>query len=66
MSLLFIVGLWLFLGGAVYRAHKRQSTPGDRVPGCRDVGLGHRRVHAEIPNTVPSDWVESYRSENGG
>jgi hypothetical protein len=67
MSLLFVLGLWLFLGGSIYRARTRsRSAPGDRAPGDGHVALGHRRVHAEIPETVPSEWIEAYRAENGG
>jgi hypothetical protein len=67
MSLLFVLGLWLFLGGSIYRARTRaRSVPGDRVPGDSQVALGHRRVRAEVPESVPSEWIEAYRAENGG
>jgi hypothetical protein len=67
LSVLFIFGLWVVLGGSVYRAHKRARTvPEDQVPGGSDVEFGYQHVDVEIPDTVPSDWVEAYGAENGG
>jgi hypothetical protein len=67
MSFLCIVALWAFLGGSLYRSHRRgRQIPDDRTTGDSGVELGHRHVRADIPDTVPSDWVESYRTENGG
>lgn len=67
MSLLFVFGLWVVLGGSVYRAHKRaRSSSEDQSPGDSLGELSHRRVRVDVPDTVPSDWVEAYRTENGG
>ena len=67
MSLLFVLGMWLFLGGSIYRAHKRARLMAEnRVPGDTNRPLGHRRVRTEIPDTVPSEWIEAYRAEHGG
>jgi hypothetical protein len=67
MSLIVIFGLWLFLGGTIYRARKRaRSVSESRAPGETNIGFGHRSVHAQVPDTVPSDWIEAYRAEHGG
>ena len=67
MSLIFVFGLWLFLGGSIYRAHKRsRSVPEIRALGDNNIALGHRRVRTEIPDTVPSEWIEDFRAEHGG
>ncbi len=68
MALIVVVGIWMFIGGSVYRAHKRAGLgPGDGATGgSSNVALGHRRVRAEIPDTVPSDWIDTYRAEHGG
>ncbi len=67
MSLLLVLGLWAFIGGSVYRAHRRpRSAPDDHRPGPGENAFGRRAADAEIPDTVPSEWVEAYRAENGG
>ena len=66
MSLILVLGLWMFFGASIYRAHRRaRSVPEDRAAGLDDVVLGHRHVRTEIPDTVPSDWIEAYRAEHG-
>jgi hypothetical protein len=40
--------------------------PEDRVTIGSTVELNSRHVRAEIPDTVPSEWIEAYRTENGG
>ncbi len=67
MSLLVILGMWAFLGGSVYRARRRaRSGPEGGVPGTGDHEFRRRQGGAEIPDTVPLDWVEAYRADNGG
>jgi len=67
MSLLFILGLWLVVGGSVYRSHKlARAMSENRVPDDDAGELASRRVRAGIPDTVPSDWIEAYRSDDGG
>ena len=67
MSLLFALGLWAFLGGSVYRAHKRtRSVPDSPATGAGKVQLGRRRERVDIPEMVPSEWVDAYRTEHGG
>jgi hypothetical protein len=67
MALVFVLGLWMCIGGSVYRAHKR-ARPGTEnpAPAHGNVALGHRRVRAEIPDTVPLQWIEDYQAEHGG
>jgi hypothetical protein len=66
MSLILACGVWLFLIGFVYRAHRRSGSVGERrKSGDSDVAVGFGSTH-EVPDTVPSDWVETYRSEHGG
>jgi hypothetical protein len=66
MSLLLVFSVWLFLGGSIYRARKRAlSMPENRPPKDSHIELAHRGVRAEIPDTVPSDWIEAYRAERG-
>lgn len=67
MSLLFVLGLWAFLGGSIYRAHKRaKSVSENPATGGVNVRPGSRRERLDIPETVPSEWVEAYRAEHGG
>jgi hypothetical protein len=67
MSLLFVVGLWMFLGGSIYRSHERaRQAPEHRAPGHDQVAIDHRPVGTDIPDTVPSEWIEAYRAEHGG
>ena len=67
MSLLFVLGLWAFLGGSVYRAHKRARSASDNsATGGVKVQPGRRRERVDIPETVPSEWVDAYRTEHGG
>jgi hypothetical protein len=66
MSLILVFSLWLFLGGSIFRARKRmRSMPENRLPSDSNVELAHWRVRAEIPDTVPPDWIEAYRAEHG-
>jgi len=67
MSLIFVFGVWLLLGGFVYRAHKQSgSTAEPRHADQVNVPVGLDEIPAEIPDTVPSEWVETYRAEHGG
>jgi hypothetical protein len=67
MSLLFVLGLWLFLGGSIYRAHKHaRSAPEHPTSGETKVVPLRRPVRTKIPDTVPSEWIETYRAEHGG
>jgi hypothetical protein len=67
MSLVVVLAIWIVLGGALYRSHRRAaSTPEQRPPDARAVRAELRKVRVEVPDTVPSDWVEAYRSENDG
>jgi hypothetical protein len=72
MALLLTLALWTYLGFVVYRTHRRvRPVPGAGAPvdGEPDAG-GPVPVQwpgpPVIPDTVPADWVETYRSENGG
>jgi hypothetical protein len=68
MALLLVFIIWGSLIGFVYRAHRSggEFVADDRAPGAGSTVLGSRRLRADIPDTVPADWVETYRSENGG
>jgi hypothetical protein len=67
LSLLLVLGLWAFIGGSVYRARRRaQSAPEHQHPDHGDDGFGRLGAGVKIPDTVPPEWVEAYRSENGG
>ena len=67
MSLIFVLGLWLFLGTAAYRAHRQaHRASGGGAVGGSDLGGARCPVDAEIPDTVPPEWIEQYRSEHGG
>lgn len=67
MSLVFVLVLWAVLGGSVLRARRRaRSLREHGAPGVADAELGHRPQPVDIPETVPSEWVEDYRSEHGG
>lgn len=66
MALILIFGLWLCFGGCLYRAHERtRSLAGGRDQGRPNVVVGPRRFGSQIPDTVPSDWIEAYRAEHG-
>ncbi len=66
MSLLFVLGLWLVVGGFVHRAQKRvRAALADSAPGDGHDALETSPVGADIPDTVPPDWVEAYRAEHG-
>ncbi len=67
MSLLFILGLWAFLGNSVYRAHKRATSVSENLATGPVKGRpGGRSERVDIPETVPPEWVEAYRAEHGG
>jgi hypothetical protein len=68
MALLLVMVIWGSLVAFVYRAHQRGggSEAEGRAPGASRTAIGGRRVRADVPDTVPTDWVEAYRSENGG
>jgi hypothetical protein len=67
MALFVILGLWLILGRSIYRAQGRaRSITAHPTPGEADGARGHRHLRADIPDTVPSEWIEAYRAEHGG
>ena len=53
MSLLFILGVWAYLGWVIQKAHKRAAA-------------ALRTDALEIPDTVPSDWTNAFRAEIDG
>jgi hypothetical protein len=74
MSLIIIVVMWGFFGWATHRVHVRAraaAEPGGTPDRRTDVGPGSGPVVQDVgpvvvPDTVPSEWVDSYRAENGG
>ncbi len=67
MAVMFAFGVWHLLGVFVHRAHKQSGSEAERRrSGDEKVAAGVGSTDTEIPNTVPTDWVETYRAEHGG
>jgi len=68
MAVVIIIGVWAFLGWSMLHARRQaRSGPGPDagLVGPR-AGVVLRRGRLVIPDTVPTEWIESYRDENGG
>jgi hypothetical protein len=61
MSLLLVLGLWAVLGRSIYRSRKRSRSMEEHVAGHGGGALDPRSIRADVPDTVPSEWVEEHR-----
>ena len=61
MAVLFLLGMWV-LYFCLARTCLRMSTAVIKA-GDRNVEARLRRPRVQIPDTVPSEWVETYRAE---
>jgi len=63
MAILCLLGIWTFYFWLVQKCLRR-SAAGLKtgVGDATDTRILRPRVH--IPDTVPAEWIEAYRSEN--
>jgi hypothetical protein len=67
MALILAIGVWLLLGRFVYRAHKSDRSMRERGnPDYDTVAVSGVRARDEVPDAVPSAWIEAYRAQHGG
>jgi hypothetical protein len=67
MSLLLVLGTWAIFGRVIHKAHKCAATAsGSGVSEPTPTHALDLGVRAMIPDTVPSDWIDVNRMENGG
>jgi len=61
MAILGFLAMWAFY---IWLAQKclRRSVAGVKAG---DGSARQRRPRVRIPDTVPSEWIEAYRAENG-
>jgi hypothetical protein len=60
MAILCFFGMWALYIWLVQTCLRR-SAAGIRAGGCN---AQQRRPRVQIPDTVPSEWIEAHRAEN--
>jgi hypothetical protein len=64
MGILLVIGMMSYAAGLCW-LFQRVDQRSSRVPGPED-GAHGEPVGVMIPDHVPGEWVEAYRSEPGG
>jgi|NGEPerStandDraft_6_1074524.scaffolds.fasta_scaffold605666_1 hypothetical protein len=63
MAILCFLAMWTFYFWLVQKCLRR-SVAGMKAGDRNDTEARIRRPRMEIPDTVPSEWIEAYRAEN--
>jgi hypothetical protein len=63
MAILGFLAIWAFYFWLVHKLLRR-SVAGIKAGGRNDIEARLRRSRVQIPDTVPSEWIDAYRAEN--
>ena len=62
MVILWFLGVWVFY---IWLAQKCiRSAAGNKAKDCKVIESWESLPRVEIPDTVPSEWIEAYKAEN--
>lgn len=63
MAILGFLALWTFYCWLVHKCIRR-SVAGIKAGDRNDIEARLRRSRVQIPDAVPSEWIDAYRAEN--